>query len=1427
MTSYEELAKRKEKNDAYKRELFRKTESFIKDNPDSPDLAFLYFQLAEISAQVDGIDNPLKPAKLYSKVLEIDPDFTDKDVVLYQKAFYLFQAESQRVDEGRTRNLYTEGIDVESWPDSLRLIKDNARISEAVDAYNEVFKMPNSDLRDDAIYRLGNIYYNLALDARSPLKYYKTAISYFDYLAQKSEDEKYKDYGLAYRAWAKFASGFYEESIADFTLILDKIRKEGNERLKTYFEVDAVENLAYSFVEFDGGNYEQYSIAAAKAIELFNQIVDEKYGKQILNKAIEYKRDLNSPMQAMDLYNAYISIYPMSPENPSIIDSIRLLLTRNPSNSRATSDNELEEFIIKEKVRLVENYNTDSDWYKTNVDSAGADVTAELKIIREAYEFLFNRYYNNFSQDPEYVKLEKYKDLTDSYEKFHQFKDEKYDKHIYDNYVNYVEALYIMAGMNKTPEEFLKAREAFINLNERYPENENYYDNEFRIFLCIDEIRNQVKDLDETDVSANEGTDSTVTTGISRKDADSMYVDATLKFEKILRNPKYAEMDKENLLPKLVYNRAEIRFKNAIFDSAYVDYEKLLELEIKDNVKKRAYLQLAVLNEKRNDFVLSREYFEKALALADNEDQEMIRTNIDASIQSNAKKLKTGGDLVQSAEGYLELADRYKDKDKKKSRGFVVEAINTYKQVPDYQKAIDLWLSLTDDLITPKPVEENKVEVLTYYKNAWDIADSLMTDLEQGKDLRYRFIGLYPNSNEAYQLHIEIIKMYEEGAFKNIETAAEMYMDLYEKSRSMDLGTEKREDLYLQSFKLYKELGNEDKVVELSLDFEKKYPDHPAAMSMLIEVAKKYKNQNKEEEFKSLAKYIHKKDPNNNLLSNIAASELREIYMEADSLFKTKDFGAMNEKIFEYKRLESKYEKENLDIKVDIVHEDFAYWKDYVKYYDNFDKTFEKVNSTFLDRTPQQLLKVNNLTRFGRNFKGRIKKLKESADKASEELAKLFVDGRSYEMKLEQETKILYTIGYCYEYASEVLVGQTQKFADVSMDANEAKNTGVGHYNEFKKLLFGYVNPYRQELLTTAAGRYMELYENYYMNKDYRDDNYQHPYDKLVEWGVMTDKVYVDTDITSWKSNAIDMGADFAVSALNSDWSNSVVTDTVDSRGTKYPLWTLEPGFVNYYKNTLNIEMIPEIVTFTYVAANKAEISINNNILNAEHVKSDSMKIDGENYYVYHVKTLDNIATGNNAFVFKADPANTNKFSAKVTAQYDADKLEYFRTTEKRSLVSDYTWMTKEADEIDPNITEIDSTWSFAGQDLSVFYKVSIDGMQEGESDAIGIWAPNPDSTRVYSVYFWKKINIESEFLDGEIKVVGHEFTSIWINGQEMLYEFPIDLDPIINKVYPSPVLLDSSNFVQGENIILVKVTSNRNWKTLYFDMQYTVKKPE
>jgi hypothetical protein len=81
-----------------KRQLYSRIEQSIRQYPQSPDLAYMYYKLARLSADIDGVQNPLRTAQLYETVLTLDPEFNDKDVVLYKLAFSITtpaQAESE------------------------------------------------------------------------------------------------------------------------------------------------------------------------------------------------------------------------------------------------------------------------------------------------------------------------------------------------------------------------------------------------------------------------------------------------------------------------------------------------------------------------------------------------------------------------------------------------------------------------------------------------------------------------------------------------------------------------------------------------------------------------------------------------------------------------------------------------------------------------------------------------------------------------------------------------------------------------------------------------------------------------------------------------------------------------------------------------------------------------------------------------------------------------------------------------------------------------------------------------------------------------------------------------------------------------------------------------------------------------------------
>ncbi len=288
-----------EKKIEYKKEIYNKIQKFVNNNPNSEGLATLYFYLAELSTEIN-VEKPAITAKYYQEVIKHDPMFIRQDVARYNIGYYGFQKELDERNQARLNNIDL----VINWPDSLRLTEKE--LDYAIYALKEiVVRHPDSDYYFRSAYRLGVIYFEIALDSREPKKYFDKSAKYFDIVAQ-SEDSSLKYLGMFQKAWVYFASAQFEKAIDEFSHILTLIKSGEIEEGETFFEADAIENIAFSLIEYDGTDYEQYSIAAQKAKEIFKDFVSVEYGKQILLESVKLKKKYNAPMQATDLLKNYL-----------------------------------------------------------------------------------------------------------------------------------------------------------------------------------------------------------------------------------------------------------------------------------------------------------------------------------------------------------------------------------------------------------------------------------------------------------------------------------------------------------------------------------------------------------------------------------------------------------------------------------------------------------------------------------------------------------------------------------------------------------------------------------------------------------------------------------------------------------------------------------------------------------------------------------------------------------------------------------------------------------------------------------------------------------------------------------------------------------------------------------------------------------------
>ncbi len=451
----------------YKKEVYDRTLRFVADNLESPGLATLYFNLAEMSTEIN-IADPRITTDYYQKVLVADNNFLYKDVVLYNIGFYGFKSEIDKRNQARQNNIAL----VMNWPDSLRITEEN--LEYVINSHLELTEtFPESKYYTEAFYRLGIIYFELALDARTPQKYFQKSVEYFDKVALQ-KDDKLQNYGLFQRAWTNFTMGDFTNAIDDFTEILKIINTDSLQIEATFFEADALENIAFSLIEYDGTDFVQYSKAASKAKEIFHTFVSDAYGKEILLKAINLKHRYNAPMQAADLYNAYITLYPGSIESPSMVDSIITIYTNNPNRTRRGIA--AEELIIDQYERLTTEFRADSTWYQTN---KGEDITDQLEIIKVAYEFLEPKYHNIFAQSKEEEDYLQYKELVDNYSKFEEFSTEEYTNKIKKSVVDFSQEL---AENSQNPRLYFETNDNisdFIEKNPDFPKIYNYHEIKF------------------------------------------------------------------------------------------------------------------------------------------------------------------------------------------------------------------------------------------------------------------------------------------------------------------------------------------------------------------------------------------------------------------------------------------------------------------------------------------------------------------------------------------------------------------------------------------------------------------------------------------------------------------------------------------------------------------------------------------------------------------------------------------------------------------------------------------------------------------------------------------------------------------------------------------------------------------------------------
>ncbi len=1424
----------------YKKEVYEKTLQFLKENPDAPNAARLYFNLAEMSTEIN-IDNPAKTAKFYKMVLKKDPNFPARDVVLYNIGYYSFEAAKKRIEKARIKHKNL----IINWPDSLRLSEKISDVNKAINAYKILINYyPDSQYHSEALYRLGDIYFELALNAREPMKYYPKAIQYFNQLANKVGDSM-RTNAIFQRGWTYFLSGDYQKAIDDFTKILKVIKQDSLSEQKSYFEDDAIENIAYSLIEFDGTNFTQYSKAAQKLKEIFSNFVSEDYAKEIILNAIKLKLKYYAPMQAIDLYNSLIALFPTNIDNPSYNDSIISIYKNYPKRTRNNEDPK--KLIVKEYIRITKDYSINSKWFQANKDK---DISKQLDIIFHAYNFVEKKYYNNFAKNQTPENYDKYRKLVEDFSLLADTTGRNLSEKHKVVRQRLIEAALSLAAKTRAPKYYFTAISNIKSYIKAYPHDEKYFDYNKNLFLITENLYETLKDSVKTGAFI----DTTLNVALDSLGLDSLLITASQQYENVLSDSLNTinEKDRNKELARIILIRADLYKKDGKFDKAIQDYKSILTLKYLDkDLKQNVYATLAYIYQGQGDYVEAEKYYRLASALANKKQKQDLENNILATIKASAETNLQQGDYEKSAQEFLRLARELKDKDPKQSVGYTVKAIEVYKKAGQYQKAIDLYVKIADS-------KKEKLDVLAALKGAWTISDSLLKDLNQTIALKQKFIQKYPASNEAYLLRLQLIKLYDDGPLADKEKAAEMYLTLFNDAhnKKIDIGTDKEEDIYLNALRIYEELGNEDKIIDLTykfvnlfpknelnekllkkvalildkrgdvdgmLAFEKKFPKHPLALDLLKRVAFIYKSRGDDKNYEDLAVYIHKKYPSVDLLTEIAAQKLKNIKSEIDSLFENKEYDLMYSKIEEFKKVENKYKKDGIKLDLKPVYERFDYYDKYIAYHKKYDEFLSKIDNSILNKTPNQLIKVNKLTTWKRHLNGgkkRIRNLMLKCSRLEKEFLKLVKEGKDYAITDDEIMKGLLKIGKMYDYSTDVVVKQVDKYTNISNELNGPMwKSNPLLQKKTKEKIRAIAKQYSLQFLTKAIKYYGNLLTIYKENKNYENEYTEYAEKRLKEVGYLKEKAYEHyyTDNT-WKINKEKINNYSIDKDIDSLWTNpKIVEENVLENAKTIDL----PQFItSYLTNEYNFDILPELLEITYAHNAPINIYVNGIPATMKPTKIDTIQIGGSNVLVYKQKIVKGLTDKLNSILFKI-PADSSKniFAADIKVQYDKEKLEFYRTTVTKTLITDLSWKSiKRVSDIS-KVSDIDK-WQIVGKGYMQYFKPQLYGLED--SKAIDIWSKDLDTTKVQTRYFAKVFDIAGDVVQAKAVIAAQDISSMYVNGKNIYKGKKLLFDESLKQAVPITVSLPLK---KGKNIILFRVIGGLHFKGLLADITYTYKK--
>ncbi len=1458
----------------YKADIYRQTQQFILDNPNSPNLPKLYYNLAEISSSLYR-ETPSITLNWYKKVLEADPNFYDKEIILYNIAYYSYKMAKDRIDDGRP--LYEEANPTfVTWPDSLKY--SNEVFSEAKDFYAKVIEEYSyTDYYDESIFKLALIFSDIATNAEIPLNYYKKSAAFLSILINRDDEiSNMKTDALFQRAWAYYQMSDWDNAITDFASIL----KDDRDYTKLYYHDFAVENVAYSLVGIDSTNYLDYAKSADAFINNYASLFTLSINQRIFDEVINLKLDLNAPMQAGDYYFARISLDSLNISNPTYIDSVLDLYSTYASYIR---DGKEYRDVVKEKsLYAISSYGYNSDWYNANRNNH--EFMSYFNSVRNKFERLETFYSNDLINQASVENYKRYIDLINAYAEIPEFKDEAGIAWLTDKSDKMINFGFNLAENTGQTEYYLFTQNLILTQEAASSDTTVSYEKEYMLFSATDYAYNKLSPI----VADSTYFDEINNIEITKSYLDSLYVAGASRFYEVITSNEFYTPEQDNVIKSILWNRSIINRELENDDMVVADLNELLKYQNEKVRTRDIYVLLAQLHEKKSEFNQSEGYYAEAQKYAnDEEDQKELKQSYLAQINKNVDRLADTADYITAANEQLRLASKFDPKtDKDRVYDLRDKARQLFFKGGDYQNSIDILLENAEFKTELKDIH-------SLYYNAWAIADTVLSDTTQVISIQNRFVSKFPESNESFTIILNQLKEKENSGTYKYDAAAG-YLELHNtaKNGKIDIGENKTEDIYKMAINIYlqDETANQDTLISLMSKFEKIYPDDPSSMDYLKFIAKAYYDTDKDK-YEQIAHYIYEKDPSVDLYSAIAFQKIDKVVKEADVAFKSEDWDSMNAKIDEVRKLESYYSKKGVNLTeimpeinkwFDYYAAEYKAWQEYQQYLKDradflasYDKRLTNLRNSWLNANDKDIFRVNHNTKFRTHVlnktnqtvskdNNRIQYVYQLASKKEGELVKLLQEAAEWNIDIPRKVRLLYISGEIWEHAAKVVDRRMEFYFTQSNEIYNLKQaSGKDQVDnvielQLKPMTDSFVELYREE----SRKRYLNLYNFFVDGTGYTDKNIETMMPKIADLVPQLDVNDMPPD-TSWfvENNLLESPDSLYVPTK----SYNEISQFVTPRNLVLSGFEIRPYNSVFASCTTSAEILPAkaYIQFAYPDTANIKFWVNDTIVKQLPVFVDSLTINNQitPHYLYKID-YSMLKEGTNKFEVKADNISdtTAVLALNMQVAFDSETLNYHRTTAEDKIISGSEWKMSDIyipsdsmstansewiavesfEQIYPTdkIYDMESTsarWIYATS--TVMQKAEIDSTIVREeiteiavsdttlTDSLAIEEIPTEETKTYVKYFKKDFIGYQEVIKASLKFAAVEKATIWLNGIMISEEIEAFTDEENNAIFSNPVDIDPAGFNSELNSIVVKVESSKKQTALILDMNLVYKK--